>query len=114
MNSEFTQQNDGTTYVPFSDGIIFQTQGYEVINQNKFKEEDTYTDYYDSFFRGDTQKNHKCQYCGKPDYHANCRGHERWCPIYCGDDVPGLPLGNDFFILGTILLIYTLVKKFKK
>ena len=114
MFSELVQQNDGTTYVPFSDGIILRSEGYEVISQNETYSGETYTDYYESFFNGDTQKSHKCQYCGKPDYHANCHGHEKWCPIYCGDDKNSLPLGNDFLILTTIILVYALIKKFKK
>lgn len=61
---------------------------------------------------GDNNNIHKCEYCGKPDYHANCHAHKKWCPYYCGDDDENpLPLGDDVLILGSILLIYIIFKK---
>jgi hypothetical protein len=109
--NDIVQQNDGTTYVPFSDGITLQSQGYEIVNQNDFNSDNTYTDYYDSFFNGDTQKNHKCEYCGKPDYHANCHAHKKWCPLYCGGDTPpSLPIGDELIPFLIILGIYSIFK----
>lgn len=110
ITTDLTQKNDGTTYVPFSDGIIYQTQGYYVTPNYTVEQNDFNTQFIESFFNGDNERKlHKCEYCGKPDYHANCHGHEKWCPKYCGGNE--LSLGSDIFILSGLIIVYTLYKK---
>ena len=45
------------TYIPFEDGLIFESQGYSKVQ--------------------------KCQFCSKLAEHANCKAHRKECPLYC-------------------------------
>lgn len=80
-------QNNGTNYIPFQDGIIFESQGYY---NNRMP---------------------KCEFCGKPAQVANCHSHEDWCPYSC-DYNNEVPVGNELILL-IIIPIYLLIKKFK-
>ena len=61
------------------------------------------------------KQEHKCEYCGKPDYHANCHAHKDWCPYYCGGEPIGsAPLGGGLAILITIAFAYYAYKLFAK
>jgi len=110
ITTDITQQNDGTTYVPFSDGIIYQTQGY-YINPDSTIYKNEGQIFKTSSFNGDVNKKHKCEYCGKPDYHADCHAHKTWCPYYCGGHSNTLSLNGDVFILSVMIILYTLYKK---
>lgn len=50
---------------------------------------------------------HRCEYCGKPDYHADCHAHKDWCPYYCGNEPIGnASLGDGLGILLTLAFAY--------
>ena len=85
------QQNDGTTYIPFQDGIILESQSYYSINGNDKP---------------------KCEYCGKPAQVANCHAHEKWCPYSCDYNSP-VPIGDSILPLMIISTIYLVSKTLK-
>lgn len=64
----------------------------------------------ESFYQ--QQKVHKCEYCGKPNIHANCHTHESWCPYSC-DYQNNAPIGDALLPLSIIIILYTIFKKVK-
>lgn len=76
-------------YVPFQDGIIFESQGYG-------------------------KKSQKCEYCGKPAQHADCHAHRRDCPYYCGNDPVETPVPDGIFCLLLFTVVYLFIKKLRK
>ena len=65
-------------YVPFEDGLIFETQGYHRVQ--------------------------KCQFCGKPTEHANCHARRKECPLHCNNlnQQPNVYIGDGVLIIITI------------
>lgn len=75
------------TYVPFEDGLIFESQGYGKIK--------------------------KCQFCDKPAEHANCHAHKKDCPLHCDYNVPETSIGEPWVLL-LMIPIYYFIKKYMK
>lgn len=105
IEQELIHQQDGTIYVPFSDVPILESP-------TSSSDQNLYVPF-EEFSLNESYKEHKCQYCKKPDYHANCHAHEKWCPLSCHDENP-IPIGSNFLILSLYLIIFTLFKKFRK
>lgn len=74
------------TYIPFEDGLIFESQGYGKVQ--------------------------KCQFCGKPAEHANCKAHRKECPLHCdnSNQPPSVCIGDGLIIMITLGLIYLIYK----
>lgn len=81
------QQND---YVPFEDGIIFESQGYYQVRDKQ-----------------------KCEYFGKPANPANCHAHHKWCIYHCDYNAQSIPIGSDFVLLW-LIGIYLIIKRYMK
>jgi len=119
------EQNPENEYVPFSNGNNnYQTYPQDYWNNNQqnepfsvggynTKQTNGLEEFFNTAFTGGKGGHLKCEYCGKPAQHANCRAHKKWCPLSC-DNLNSVPLGNDFVVLSCIILVYSLLKIFKK
>ncbi len=76
-------------------------------------EENTYTPFQDNYQIVALGQLSKCEYCGKPNMHANCHAHARNCPYYCGN-INNAPIGDGLGILIALAFAYLSYKIFTK